>query len=126
MINKLKIKNELIEIAQKQFNSARQDSEIEELKLELQILKDLPDQLPQNQREVVIGALVYILFNQQKKYYYIAPTAGGTMLRIDHQVVLVISVFSPIGNAILGLAVGDFFEIGEREKKRQYQILEIS
>lgn len=103
-----------------------QAKRVEELKLELQMLQDLPLQILDKKDQVAIGALVYISLNQQKKYYFISPTAGGTMLNIDDNIVLVISVFSPIGHAVLGLNCGDVFEIGEGDKLREYKIIELS
>ncbi|MBT4792072.1 MAG: hypothetical protein HON90_10910 [Halobacteriovoraceae bacterium] len=75
---------------------------------------------------VSIGSLVEIELNGQQRKYFIAPTAGGTMLKICSEVVLVISVFSPIGDGALGLQAGDGFEVEINGSQREYCVVSIS
>ena len=98
---------------------------VEELKLEIQILEDVDLKSSQRFGEVSIGALVELLHKEQRRLYFLIPTAGGTLMNVDGQPVVVVSVFSPIGDAILGLKKGDTFEVETPKETRHYQILEL-
>ena len=94
----------------------------DELELELKLLEDIEVRPFMAHEEVAIGALVEIELNGQNRNYFISPTAGGTMLNIDGEGILVISVFSPIGSEVLGLLVGDVFELETPKETRTYTI----
>ena len=100
-----------------------QRQRIHELEQELELLADIPTN--KHKDTVAIGSLVDIELNGNTRTYFIAPTAGGTMLSINAQALLVISVFSPIGNAVLGLAKGDDFEIELKGEQRIYEVISI-
>ncbi len=102
--------------------AAGQLQRVEELKLELQMLEEIPSREFSPNDPIAIGALVEIEYNKQSRNYFISPTAGGTMLQIDGETVLVISVFSPIGNEALDLKVGDSFEVQTPKEVREYTI----
>lgn len=99
---------------------------LEELKLERQMIEELPVRQFSVTDEVAIGALVEIKFNQLVRKYFLATTAGGTMLNIAGEAILVISVFSPIGDAMVDLKIGESFELELKGQKRLYQILSLS
>jgi transcription elongation GreA/GreB family factor len=94
----------------------------DELELELKLLEDIEVRAFMPSDEIAIGALVEIELNKNNRKYFISPTAGGTMLNIDGEGILVISVFSPIGNAVLGLITGDSFELETPKETRIYTI----
>jgi transcription elongation GreA/GreB family factor len=54
--------------------------------------------------------------------YFLIPTSGGTLLQIAGQSILVVSVFSPLGDAVLGLKTGDQFEIETPKETRSYEV----
>jgi transcription elongation GreA/GreB family factor len=99
---------------------------LEELKLEKQMLEEIPLGEFSAQDEIGIGALVEIELNGITRKYFLATTAGGTMLNIEGQGILVISVFSPIGDAIVDQKVGDEFELETPQGKRSYTIVSVS
>ncbi len=101
-----------------------QRQRISELEQELELLEEI--NITAEQNLVSIGSLVKLEFNNTQKYYFVAPTAGGTMLNIDGEVVLVISVFSPIGDGALGIESGDSFEVEINNDLREYKVLQIS
>ena len=76
--------------------------------------------------EISIGALVELLHENQKRSYFLIPTAGGTILKMGEEAVLVVSVFSPIGDAMLGLKSGEEFEVETPRETRLYKILSFS
>jgi transcription elongation GreA/GreB family factor len=94
---------------------------IAELEQELELLNEV--NLKGKKKIVSIGSLVDIKLNEQIRKYFIAPTAGGTMVNIDGEVTLVISVFSPIGDGVLGLSSGDTFELEIKGATREYEVV---
>lgn len=96
---------------------------VEELKLEIQILEEVDVNASKKLGEISIGALVELVHKDQKRFYFLIPTAGGTMISVNGETVLVVSVFSPIGDALLGLKSGDEFEVETPKETRQYQVV---
>lgn len=96
---------------------------VEELKLEIQILEDVDLEASNKLGEISIGALVELSFNNVVKKYFLIPTAGGTVLEAQGEQIVVVSVFSPIGDAMLGLKAGDEFEVETPKFTRSYQIV---
>ena len=96
---------------------------VEELKLEIQILEEVDIDASKKLGEISMGALVELLYHDQKRLYFLIPTAGGTVIKVQDEAVLVVSVFSPIGDALLGLKKGDEFEVETPKETRQYRIL---
>lgn len=96
---------------------------VEELKLEIQILEEVDLEASRKLGEISIGALVELLHQNQKRFYFLIPTAGGTLISVSNQAVLVVSVFSPIGDALMGLKKGETFEVETPKETRVYEIL---
>lgn len=103
-----------------------QKKRVDELEIDINMIKELAEELPKQSSKIVLGSLVELKFNDQTRHYFITPTAGGTMLSIDGKPLLVISVFSPIGNEALGMSVGDYFEVETGEITREYEVVSIS
>lgn len=96
---------------------------VEELKLEIQILEEVDVDLSQRLGEISIGALVELEHQRQTRWYFLIPTAGGTLIKVNDQAVLVVSVFSPIGDALMGLKRGEEFEVETPKENRLYKIV---
>lgn len=96
---------------------------VEELKLEIQILEEVDVNLSARLQEISIGALVELLYGGRQMLYFLIPTAGGTLLKINDDAVVVVSVFSPIGDAMLGLKKGQHFEVETPKETRSYEVL---
>lgn len=103
-----------------------QAKRVEELKLEVQMIEELPVRKFEAGEAVSVGALVELSFNETSQLYFISSTAGGTMFNIDDKPILVISVFSPIGAAVVNLEAGDSFELDMPSGNRVYEILGVS
>lgn len=95
---------------------------VEELKLELKLIEEIPLHPFKKEDEIAVGALLDIELNGRNKLYFLSTTAGGTVLDINGEIVLVISVFSPIGSSVMGLKVGDSFELETQAGTREYKI----
>jgi len=102
--------------------ASAQQKRVEEIKIDIQMLEDL-ELHPSEQLQM--GSLALLEYNNQSRYYFLTSTSGGTMLTINGQAVLVISVFSPIGNEALGLKKGESFEVETPKELRNYKILEV-
>ena len=96
---------------------------VEELKLEIQILEEVDLEASRKLKEISIGALVELSHHNQTRNYFLIPTAGGTLLNINGEAVLVVSVFSPIGDALIGLKTGDEFEVETPKETRTYSVI---
>ncbi len=95
---------------------------VEEIKIDIQMLEEIE---LQNSTKIQMGSLALIEYKGQERYYFLTSTSGGTLLTIDGQPVLVISVFSPIGNEALGLSEGEIFEVETPKEMRQYKVLKV-
>lgn len=96
---------------------------VEELKLEIQILEEVDTKVSERSGEVSLGSLVELLYSGRRMLYFLIPTAGGTLLKVNDDAVVVVSVFSPIGDAMLGLKKGQTFEVETPKETRSYEIL---
>ncbi|MBA2404764.1 MAG: GreA/GreB family elongation factor [Bdellovibrionales bacterium] len=98
-------------------------SRVEDLKLEIQMLEEVDLTIAKRLDEICIGSLVELRHKDQERTYFLIPTAGGTLLKVGARAVLVVSVFSPLGDALLGLKAGDEFEVETPKETRHYKIL---
>lgn len=103
--------------------ASAESKRVEELKLEIQILEEVDVNASEKLGEISIGALVELLHHGQKRFYFLIPTAGGTIIKIKDDAILVVSVFSPIGDALMGLKKGEEFEVETPKETRKYQVL---
>lgn len=99
---------------------------VEELKLEIQMLEEMPVRDFDRDEEIALGALVELEHKGQTRRYFLCSTAGGTLLESAGQAVLVISVFSPLGDAALGLKLGESFELETPQARREYVVRSIA
>lgn len=97
---------------------------VEDLKLEIQMLEEVDLKLSARSEEVCIGSLVNLRHKEQDRSYFLIPTAGGTLLKVGEKAVLVVSVFSPLGDAVLGLKKGESFEVETPKETRTYEVVE--
>ena len=104
--------------------ASAQNKRVEEIKLDIQMLEDLAISIgPASKMQ--LGSLGLIRCNAQERLYFLSSTSGGSMLMIEDKPILVISVFSPIGDAALGVGAGESFEVETPKETRQYDVLEV-
>lgn len=103
--------------------ASAQKKRVDELELEIGLLDEIS--LNHAPSEVSVGSLVEIELSGLKRLYFISSTSGGTLLNIDGQAILVVSAFSPIGSAAIGLSIGDEFEIESASQTREYRVSSI-
>lgn len=104
--------------------ASAQNKRVEEIRLDIQMLEEI--ELPEvPSKNLQLGSLGLIKCNNQERYYFLSSTSGGSMLMIDGHAILVISVFSPIGNEALGLSAGESFEVETPKETRTYEIVQV-
>jgi hypothetical protein len=99
-----------------------QQKRVDEIKIDIQMLEEIEVGLT---LKTQLGSLALIEYKGMQRYYFLTSTSGGTMLTVDEHPILVISVFSPLGNEALGLIAGESFEVETPKEMRTYKIIEV-
>ncbi len=99
---------------------------VEELKLDIQMLEEIEVQDFSKDDEIAVSALVELKHKNRIQTYFLSTTAGGSFLELGGKAIMVISVFSPIGDAMLGLKVGDDFELQTAKETKEYEIISLN
>ncbi len=99
-----------------------QRKRLEELELDLQMIDEIP---VEETKKIQIGALAELGHQGSVRKYFFSPNCGGTLLSLNGDAVLVISVFSPLGNEAIGLEVGDEFFLETPKDRRVYEVLNV-
>lgn len=102
--------------------ASAQKQRLDELEQDLQLLDSIEFH---DTKDISIGSLVEMEFNKTKQWYFVSSISGGPLLKIDDQVILIISAFSPLGNAMIGLSKDDEFELQTPKGIREYNVLNI-
>jgi transcription elongation GreA/GreB family factor len=98
---------------------------VEELKLDRQMLLELADNLNDTVNGIAIGSLVELEINSKKQWYFLSSTGGGSLVSIEGRAILVVSVFSPLGNQMLGANVNEVFEVETPKGLKEYLICSV-
>lgn len=96
---------------------------VDEIKTDIQMLEDI-EVVPTT--KIQMGSLALIEYNGTQRYYFLTSTSGGTIVTVDGHTILVISVFSPLGNGALGLLAGESFEVETPKEMRTYTIVQVN
>lgn len=59
------------------------------------------------------------------QHFFVAPVCGGTRVTIEGVEVQVVTPQSPLGQALLGRAVGDVVELRTKHGVRAYEVMEV-
>lgn len=95
---------------------------VEEIKTDIQMLEET-ELVSANKAQ--LGSLALMEHKGNERYYFLTSTSGGTMLTVAENTILVISVFSPLGNGALGLKAGESFEVETPKELRTYKIINV-
>ena len=89
-----------------------QSQRVAECLADINAYEKLKAALPSSLQEVVLGCLVHILDeDDNEKWVFFGPTAGGTKIQLAQNEVVVVTPTSPLGEALLGLTVGEEAEV---------------
>ncbi len=84
-------------------------------------LKDLP-----SGSSIAVGAMVEVLSENRKAYYFLAPGGGGMSFTIEGKRINLISPQSPLGEELVGRKVGHTIEVETKGAIREYEILSVT
>jgi hypothetical protein len=101
---------------------AKRVGEVEEL---IFIYKDLKVRSFSPDEAIASTALVEVSLNKKRSWVFIMSKGGGTMLQVDGLAVQIVTPSSPLGEALLGLRVGDTAVVEAGDKVREYEILSV-
>ena len=106
--------------------SADKGERVREIQSQLTMYKFLP--LREYGKEDVIcpASLVELELKGRRAFYFIVPSGGGLIMKIEENPVQVITPLSPLGEALLGRKVGDQIQVQTQGAPRDYQILSMS
>lgn len=101
---------------------AKRVGEIEE---QLHIYRHLKPRSFSKNDPIDSTALVHVEHNGKKSYVFLMPMAGGIALSVDGHAVQVITPLSPLGEALVGLKVGDVAIVDTASTSKEYSILAV-
>ncbi len=74
---------------------------------------------------IAVMALVELSLNDKISYVLIMPKGGGQMIQFEGHAVQVITTFSPLGKALIGLKSGDSAVVESSKGFRTYEIISV-
>lgn len=101
---------------------AKRVGEIEEL---IFVFKNLEIKNFKNTDAILSTALVEVELENKKSFVFLMSKGGGITLNIDSFTVQIITPHAPLGEALLGLKVGDTAIVESAKKIFEYDILSI-
>ena len=101
-----------------------QRKRLAEIKIDIALLEKI--QIVNNKQRVVVSSIVHCLINNEKEdMFFISPSTGGINLQFGENSVHIVSQKSPLGEAILSMENGDYFEVESPKGEIEYQILDL-
>jgi transcription elongation GreA/GreB family factor len=101
---------------------AKRVTDIEEL---IYIYKELEVKSFTSEQPISSTALVEVQLKNRKSLVFIMSKGGGTVLNVKGVNVQIVTPISPLGEALLGLKVGDVAQIEAGDQIREYEILSV-
>ena len=101
---------------------AKRVADIEEL---IYICKHLDLQDFNEDTPIAAGAFVELDLNNKKSCVFLIPKAGGQSLKFENQSILVITPSSPLGEALIGLKVGEGAVVDLGNQTREYEVISV-
>jgi transcription elongation GreA/GreB family factor len=96
---------------------------MQEIQTQLTMYKFLPLREYGVEDVICPASLVELEIQSRRAFYFIVPTGGGLVMRVDGSPVQVITPQSPLGEALLGKIVGDKISVEAGGKPREYKIV---
>lgn len=106
-----------------QYLAGAQAVRTKELEADLENLKKL--EIQNSYSKASIGAVVNCLVEDKHVTIFIAPSSGGMTLDINGQAIQVTSYNSPLGDSLMTMESGDYFEVESPRGEIEYEILSI-
>lgn len=94
-----------------------------ELKHQIKALKEIEIQNYSDQAsKIAVTSLVEVQTEDDKKWFFLLPFAGGLNIKNEVQV---LTPSSPLGKSLIGQEVGGYFELRTNKQTKEYEILNI-
>ena len=74
---------------------------------------------------IAVGACAELSVRGKKNLYLLVESGGGLAPVVDGRTVQVVSVKTPLGEALLGRVRGEIFELEDVENSPEYQVLAV-
>ena len=98
-----------------------------EIEKQLVMFRFLPLRDYSGPGEVAVpSALVELEFGGREAFYFLVPSGGGLVMRIEERPVQVITPQSPLGVAVMGRKAGDEIDVQVGGGVRRYRVKSIS
>ncbi len=101
---------------------AKRVGEIEEL---IFVFKNLEIKSFKNSDAILSTALVEVESDEKKSFLFLMPKGGGLNIQFESFMIQIITPHAPLGEALLGLKVGDTAIVESGKKILEYEILSI-
>jgi transcription elongation GreA/GreB family factor len=75
---------------------------------------------------IAVTALVELNFNKKKLVVFLVPQEGGFTVELDGNKIQVITLASPLGQALLGARTHDIATIDRGDESLEYEVLKVS
>ena len=100
---------------------------IREIQSQLTMYKFMPLREYGSDDVICPTTLVELELHGRHAYYFIVPSGGGLIMKIDDHPVQVITPYSPLGEALLGKRVGERVSVAARGAvARDYRIVSLT
>ncbi len=97
-----------------------------ELEATIKLMLDWSESVLSKKNQVSTGSLIKVELNgEQNLNYFLLPKVGGISLEIKNEKFTTISPESPLGEHLLGLKEGGFFEFTSKGDTKEYEVVEI-
>ncbi len=102
-----------------------QSKRVAEIEEALSIYKHLNLRSFTKEDTIASTALVELVSEGKKSYVILMPKAGGMTLHLDGYPVQVVTGTSPLGEALLGLRIGDSALVESGTYEKEYEVLNV-
>jgi transcription elongation GreA/GreB family factor len=102
-----------------------QAERVAEMKNSISLLKSVKLKSFSSEEPIGYSAIIEIQAEQKLKTVFVLPKAGGTQITFDEKLLSIVTPDSPLGEALIGLKVGDEFSIDAGKNQKYYEIISI-
>lgn len=102
-----------------------QGKRVSEIESNLTVLKFIEAKNFSDNTPIGNTALVSLDQDGKKLMVFLIPISGGVTVQFQSQTIQIISPHSPLGEALLGLKVGDFAVVDKGSQSLEYEILKV-
>lgn len=101
---------------------AKRVGEIEEV---LYLLEHLAVKNYSAADKIAVGALIEVQSSNKRSFMLLMPKGGGQIIKFEGHTIQLITVQSPLGEALVGLQVGDSAEVETGSTYKEYEIISL-